>query len=54
VLAVERLRPTARALFAALKPGPATLPASGPVLDEPHPSWMLALEREWARRYRAG
>jgi putative thiamine transport system substrate-binding protein len=54
VLAVERLPPTARALFAALKPGPATLPASGPVLDEPHPSWMLALEREWARRYRAG
>lgn len=54
VLAVDRLAPADRARFAALRPGPATLPASGPVLDEPHPSWMVALEREWARRYRGG
>lgn len=54
VLAVGRLPPAERARFASLKPGPATLPASGPVLDEPHPSWMIALEREWARRYRGG
>jgi putative thiamine transport system substrate-binding protein len=54
VLAVDRLAPADRARFAALQPGPATLPPVGPVLDEPHPSWMGALEREWARRYRGG
>jgi putative thiamine transport system substrate-binding protein len=54
VLAVESLPAAERALFAGLKPGPATLPARGPVLDEPHPSWMIGLEREWARRYRGG
>lgn len=54
VLAVDRLPPADRARFTALRPGPATLPPVGPVLDEPHPSWMVALEREWARRYRRG
>lgn len=54
VLAVARLPPPQRALFTGLKPGPATLPPTGPVLDEPHPSWVTALEREWARRYRSG
>lgn len=54
VLAVARLPATERARFAALQPGPATLPPRGPVLDEPHPSWMIGLEREWARRYRGG
>jgi putative thiamine transport system substrate-binding protein len=54
VLAVARLPPLERALFTGLKAGPATLPPTGPVLDEPHPSWMTGLEREWARRYRSG
>lgn len=54
VLALDRLTPADRALFASLRRGPATLPPTGPVLDEPHPSWMIALEREWARRYRGG
>jgi ABC-type uncharacterized transport system YnjBCD substrate-binding protein len=25
-----------------------------PVLLEPHPTWMGALERAWARRYQGG
>lgn len=54
VLAVARLPPLERARFTDLKAGPATLPPTGPVLDEPHPSWMTGLEREWARRYRSG
>jgi len=58
VLDIERLPAADRAAFAALRPGPATLPASGAgaggVIDEPHPSWTIAIEREWLRRYRAG
>lgn len=55
VLAVEMLSPAGRALFDALALGPATLPPQelGPVLPEPHPSWMAALERAWAERYTA-
>jgi putative thiamine transport system substrate-binding protein len=53
VLAMERLDPADRAKFAALPLGVATLsPAAlGPVLLEPHPSWMTRLEAEWRRRY---
>lgn len=53
VLALEALPSAERARFAALKRGPATPPDSGPVLEEPHPSWSTALERGWALRYRA-
>ena len=36
-----------------LPSGPATLPPDrlGPALAEPHPSWMVLLERRWAERY---
>ncbi|MYZ50034.1 ABC transporter substrate-binding protein [Propylenella binzhouense] len=56
VLAVDRLPPEDRARFAAVERGPATLPpdALGPVLPEPHPSWVAPLEAEWARRYGVG
>lgn len=53
VLAVDRLPPQARALFDRIELGPAGLhpSAQGPVLPEPHPSWMERLERAWAARY---
>ena len=53
VLALERLEPGDRARFAALTLGPATLPPDrlGPAWPEPHPSWTVALEQEWRRRY---
>lgn len=53
VLAMERLDPADRDRFAALPLGIATLPPTelGPVLLEPHPSWMTRLEAEWRRRY---
>jgi putative thiamine transport system substrate-binding protein len=53
VLAMDKLAPEARALFAALPRGVATLSPEelGPVLLEPHPTWMTALEAEWRRRY---
>jgi len=53
VLAMDKLDPVDRKKFAALPLGPATLaPAElGPVLLEPHPSWMTRLEAEWRRRY---
>ena len=53
VLAMDKLEPEDRARFAALDLGMATLPpeALGPVLPEPHPSWVERIEREWARRY---
>ncbi|MEX2630930.1 MAG: ABC transporter substrate-binding protein [Tistlia sp.] len=55
VLALDRLDPAQRALFEAIPAGPATLPPDrlGPVLLEPHPSWMTRIEAEWARRYGA-
>ena len=55
VLAVDRLPEAAKAAFAALDLGVATLPpeALGPALDEPHPSWMERVEIEWKRRYGA-
>lgn len=56
VLAVDKLPEEARARFAALDLGIATLsPAElGPALAEPHPSWMERIEEEWKRRYTAG
>ena len=53
VLSLDRLAPAQRALFTAIPAGPATLPpdALGPVLLEPHPTWMTRIEAEWARRY---
>jgi putative thiamine transport system substrate-binding protein len=50
VLAVERLAPAERALFAAAA-APGQLARSAPVLPEPHGSWVDPIEREWARRY---
>ncbi len=53
VLALDRLDPADRARFAALELGPATLPPDrlGKALPEPHPSWMVLLERGWTERY---
>lgn len=53
VLAVAKLAADDRARFEALDLGVATLApdALGPAIDEPHPSWMVKLEAEWARRY---
>ncbi len=53
VLALDKLPPEARARFAAIPRGVATLAPDelGPVLLEPHPSWMTALEDAWRRRY---
>jgi len=55
VLAVGRLPAAERARFDALALGPAGLRPGeqAPVLPEPHPSWMEALERGWAGRYAA-
>ncbi len=53
VLAMEALAPEDRARFEGLDLGIATLPPArlGPAIDEPHPSWVSLLEREWLRRY---
>jgi putative thiamine transport system substrate-binding protein len=53
VLAMEKLEPADRERFASLPLGIATLsPAElGPVLLEPHPSWMTRLEAAWRQRY---
>ncbi|MBO0905847.1 ABC transporter substrate-binding protein [Jiella sonneratiae] len=53
VLAMDRLPPADRDAFAEIDRGVATLPPSklGPVLAEPHPSWMTRIEEEWKRRY---
>jgi putative thiamine transport system substrate-binding protein len=53
VLAMDKLSPEDRAKFAALPHGSATLSPTelGPVLLEPHPSWMTRIETEWRRRY---
>ncbi|WP_119459939.1 ABC transporter substrate-binding protein [Rhodospirillaceae bacterium SYSU D60014] len=53
VLAMDKLDPADRKRFEELPRGIATLaPAElGPVLLEPHPSWMTRLEAEWRRRY---
>ena len=56
VLNVAGLADADKAAFAALDLGIATLKPEelGPVLDEPHPSWMERIETEWKRRYGAG
>lgn len=56
VLDVAGLSEADRAAFAALPLGVATLSPEelGPVLPEPHPSWVAWLEAEWERRYAAG
>ena len=56
VLSMPALSPEQRALFEAIDPGPASLSADalGPVLPEPHPSWMEQLEDAWQVRYGAG
>ncbi|GGD02697.1 ABC transporter substrate-binding protein [Aureimonas glaciei] len=53
VLAMDKLSPEDRAAFAAIDRGVATLApeALGPVLPEPHPSWMVRIEAEWLKRY---
>lgn len=53
VLDVPRLPPEQKALFDALPLGPATLSpeALGPVLLEPHASWMTRIAEDWSTRY---
>jgi putative thiamine transport system substrate-binding protein len=53
VLDVAALPEADRGRFAALDLGIATLPPEelGPVLPEPHPSWVKRIETEWAKRY---
>lgn len=53
VLDMDKLSPEDRARFEALPLGVATLSAEelGPVLLEPHPSWVARIEAEWRRRY---
>lgn len=55
VLNVAGLPAAEKALFDTLDLGPATLSpeALGPVLPEPHPSWVSALEEAWIARYGA-
>jgi putative thiamine transport system substrate-binding protein len=53
VLDLEKLSPADRKLFADLPKSPAmpTNEELGPVLLEPHPSWMTRIAAEWERRY---
>lgn len=53
VLAMGKLNDADRARFAALPRGVATLSTEelGPVLPEPHPSWMTRIVTAWQRRY---
>jgi putative thiamine transport system substrate-binding protein len=55
VLNVADLPETEKVLFDTLDLGPATLTPDqlGPVLPEPHPSWVSALEEAWTARYGA-
>lgn len=55
VLALDRLSAEDRARFEVLDLGIATLDpeALGPVIPEPHPSWMTRIEDEWVARYGA-
>jgi len=56
VLNVNKLSADEKAKFAELDLGVATLKPEnlGPMLPEPHPSWMVEIEKEWTRRYAAG
>ena len=53
VLAMGKLSPEQRALFADIPAGPATLSPEelGLTLLEPHPTWMTRIEEEWQARY---
>ncbi|WP_029617736.1 ABC transporter substrate-binding protein [Pseudorhizobium marinum] len=56
VLSMEKLPEADRAAFQSLVLGVATLPPGelGPVIAEPHASWMDRIETEWRRRYASG
>jgi len=56
VLAMSKLPEPDRAAFKALDLGSATLAPDklGPVIAEPHASWMERIEVEWRRRYASG
>ena len=56
VLNVTKLTADEQAKFAAIDLGVATLKPEelGPMLPEPHPTWMVEIEKEWTRRYGAG
>jgi putative thiamine transport system substrate-binding protein len=56
VLDLAKLQPDDRARFERIDRGVATLsPADlGTPLPEPHPSWVVAIAREWQRRYGSG
>ncbi|MEO1468085.1 MAG: ABC transporter substrate-binding protein [Pseudomonadota bacterium] len=56
VLDLDALSPDDRARFDALDLGIATLSPTemGPALPEPHPSWMVRVEQDWAERYGLG
>ena len=56
VLNVAKMNAEDKARFDALDLGIATLKPDelGPMLPEPHPSWMVEIEKEWTRRYGAG
>ncbi len=53
VLDLEKLTASERKLFAGLDLGPATLSPEKlvPVLPEPHPSWMVLLQKAWRARF---
>jgi putative thiamine transport system substrate-binding protein len=56
VLAMTKLPEADRAAFRSLDLGAATLAPDqlGPVVAEPHASWMERIEAEWRRRYASG
>jgi putative thiamine transport system substrate-binding protein len=53
VLDLDALAPADRTRFETLPRGIATLAPEQlvPVRPEPHPSWMVAIEAEWLRRF---
>ena len=53
VLDLAALEPADRERFTKLELGPATLPPEKltPQLPEPHPSWMVLMEKAWAERF---
>jgi len=55
VLALDKLAPEDRARFDAIDLGVATLSplALGEALPEPHPTWMVEIEKAWTARYGA-
>ncbi len=56
ILSMDKLNTDDKASFDKLELGIATLKPGelGPMLPEPHPSWMNRIEKEWARRYIIG